>query len=65
MHFDIDLPHILHTQFCGRKRGLMFPHKEQYKLYRKLWEVFSVADFSNYYEECKVDYEKFPALKLA
>jgi ribosomal protein L16 Arg81 hydroxylase len=25
----------------------------------------SLADFSNYYQEGKVDYEKFPALKLA
>src|SRR5690242_11529926 len=34
MHFDIDLSHILHTQFMGRKKVLLFPHKEQYKLYR-------------------------------
>ena len=65
MHYDIDLSHILHTQFCGRKRVLMFPYQEQYKLYRKPFEVLSLADFSNYYEEGKVDYEKFPALKLA
>lgn len=65
MHFDIDLSHILHTQFAGRKRVLMFPYKEQYKLYRKPFEVLSLADFSNYYVEGKVDYEKFPALKLA
>lgn len=65
MHFDIDLSHILHTQFAGRKRVLMFPFKEQYKLYRKPYEVLSMADFSNYYEEGKIDYEKFPALKLA
>jgi len=65
MHFDIDLSHILHTQFCGRKRVLMFPFKEQYKLYRKPYEVLSLADFSNYYMEGKVDYEKYPALKLA
>lgn len=65
MHFDIDMSHILHTQFGGRKRVLMFPFTEQYKLYRKPWEVLSLADFSNYYEEGKVDYEKYPALKLA
>ncbi|MBL7733016.1 MAG: cupin-like domain-containing protein, partial [Chitinophagaceae bacterium] len=65
MHFDIDLSHILHTQFAGRKRVLMFPFSEQYKLYRKPWEVLSLADFSNYYEEGKLDYEKYPALKLA
>jgi hypothetical protein len=65
MHFDIDLSHILHTQFGGRKRVLMFPFKEQYKLYRKPFEVLSMADFSNYYQEGKLDFEKFPALKLA
>jgi len=66
MHFDIDLSHILHTQFGGRKRVLMFPYKEQHKLYRKPFEVLSLADFSKYYEQngCP-DYEKFPALKLA
>ncbi len=66
MHFDIDLSHILHTQFCGRKRVLLFPYEEQYKLYRKPFEVLSLADFSNYYMNTgKPDYEAFPALKLA
>lgn len=65
MHFDIDLSHIFHTQFGGRKRVLMFPFTEQHKLYRKPWEVLSLADFSNYYVEGSIDYEKFPALKLA
>lgn len=66
MHFDIDLSHILHTQFGGRKRVLMFPFEEQHKLYRKPFEVLSLADFSKYYEQNgSPDYEKFPALKLA
>jgi hypothetical protein len=67
MHFDIDVSHILHTQFIGRKRVLLFPNEEQYKLYRKPFEVLSMVDFSNYYdaEKSKVDYEKFPALKKA
>jgi hypothetical protein len=65
MHFDIDMSHILHTQFGGRKRVLLFPFSEQFKLYRKPWEVLSLADFSNYYLDGKIDYEKFPALKLA
>lgn len=63
MHFDIDLSHILHTQFIGRKRVLLFPFQEQYKLYRKPWEVLSLADFTNYYE--KFNYDEFPATKLA
>lgn len=67
MHFDIDLSHILHTQFIGRKRVLLFPFDEQFKLYRKPFEVLSLADFSNYYdaEKSKIDLQKFPALKYA
>ena len=66
MHFDIDLSHILHTQFAGRKRVLLFPFSEQHKLYRKPWEVLSMADFSNYYSSgSKLDYQQFPALKYA
>jgi hypothetical protein len=66
LHFDIDLSHILHTQFGGRKRVLLFPFEEQYKLYRKPFEVLSLADFSNYYmQDGGPDYDKFPALKLA
>jgi hypothetical protein len=67
MHFDIDVSHILHTQFCGRKRILLFPNEEQHKLYRKPFEVLSLADFSNYYdpEKTRIDYAQFPALKKA
>ncbi len=66
MHFDIDLSNILHTQFAGRKRVLLFPFEEQHKLYRKPFEVLSMADFSNYYAATsKIDYKQFPALKKA
>jgi hypothetical protein len=67
MHFDIDLSHILHTQFVGRKRVLLFPYEEQYKLYRKPFEVLSLADFSNYYDNGnrKLNLDDFPALKYA
>ena len=66
MHFDIDLSNIIHTQFAGKKRVLLFPFSEQHKLYRKPWEVLSLADFSNYYtEESKINYEQFPALRYA
>ena len=63
MHFDIDMSHILHTQFSGRKRVLLFPHEEQYKLYRKPWEVLSLANYAHYNEA--FDYETYPATKLA
>ncbi len=66
MHFDIDMSNILHTQFIGRKRVLMFPYAEQHKIYRKPFEVLSMADFSHYYKgNGTPDYEKFPALKHA
>lgn len=66
MHFDIDMSHILHTQFVGRKRVLLFPFEEQYNLYRKPYEVLSLVDFTHYYRpDSKIDYDKFPALKSA
>lgn len=66
LHFDMDMSHILHTQFMGRKRVLLFPYEEQHKLYRKPFEVLSLADFSHYSEgNGTPDYEKFPAIKLA
>ena len=63
LHFDIDMSHILHTQFAGKKRVLLFPHEEQHKLYRKPWEVLSLANFADYNN--KFDYESFPAVKKA
>ena len=67
MHFDIDLSHILHTQFGGRKRVLLFPHEEQFKLYRRPFEVLSMVDFTHYYdaEKSKIDFEAYPAVKTA
>ena len=67
IHFDIDLSHILHTQFIGRKRVLLFPNEEQHKLYRKPFEVLSIADFSNYYDadKSKLNTKKFPAVDFA
>lgn len=63
IHFDIDMSHIFHTQFMGRKRVLLFPYEEQHRLYRKPWEVLSMANFENYHQN--FDYENFPAAKLA
>jgi Cupin-like domain len=66
MHFDIDMSHILHTQFSGRKKVLLFPHDQKKYLYRKPFEVLSEVDFTNYYlPSSKVDYTKFPNLKKA
>jgi len=67
MHFDIDLSHILHTQFMGRKRVLLFPFEEQYRLYRKPFEVLSFANFEKYAypAESKLDIKQFPAIQDA
>lgn len=67
MHFDIDLSHILHTQFAGRKRVLLFPYQEQYKIYRKPWEVLSLVNFQHYFDagNNKLELDKYPALNLA
>ena len=63
MHFDIDMSHILHTQFAGKKRVLLFPYEEGDKLYRKPWEVLSLANYAGYSQS--FDYESFPAVKNA
>ena len=66
MHFDIDLSNIFHTQFVGRKKVLLFPFNEQYKLYRKPFEVLSLADFSHYHSNPEIpDYKAFPSIKKA
>jgi len=67
MHFDIDLSHIIHTQFGGRKRVLLFPFEEQHKLYRKPFEVLSFVNFEHYFDarDNKLEMERYPALKLA
>lgn len=66
MHFDIDMSHILHTQFMGSKKILLFPYEEQSNLYRKPWEVLSFANFEKYGEaDSKLDLQKFPAISKA
>ncbi|MEP7278916.1 MAG: cupin-like domain-containing protein [Bacteroidota bacterium] len=67
MHFDIDLSHIMHTQFAGRKRVLLFPFEEQHKLYRKPFEVMSFANFAHYADpqKSRLDIDLFPAVQTA
>jgi hypothetical protein len=67
MHFDIDMSHILHTQFVGRKRVLLFPYNQHRYIYRKPWEVLSFANFEKYYDPAhsKLNLEEFPLLNKA
>lgn len=63
MHYDIDLSHIFHTQFIGRKRVLLLSNDQSPLIYRMPLTVESAASFVNW--ENGVDDEKFPGLKHA
>lgn len=63
MHYDIDLSHIFHTQFIGRKRVLLFDNQQSPYIYRMPLTVESAASFVNWSE--KLDTEHFPALEHA
>lgn len=63
MHYDIDLSHIFHTQFIGRKRVLLLDNSQSPFIYRMPFTVESAASFVNWHE--KLDTDQFPALKHA
>lgn len=57
MHYDIDLSHVFHTQFHGRKRVLLFAPDQSRKLYQQPFTVRTYVDIDN------PDYERYPKLK--
>lgn len=61
MHYDVDLGDLLHFQFEGRKRVLLFAPDQAPYLYKVPLSVHTVYNID--YE--KPDYEQFPALKYA
>jgi len=63
MHYDIDLSHIFHTQYIGRKRVLLVQNDQSPLIYRMPATVESAASFVDWHEH--LDTEKFPALKYA
>jgi hypothetical protein len=63
MHYDIDLSHIFHTQFAGRKRVLLLSNDQSPFIYRMPLTVESAASFVNW--EHGLDTQKFPALAKA
>ncbi|RAJ82153.1 Cupin-like domain-containing protein [Chitinophaga dinghuensis] len=63
MHYDIDLSHIFHTQFVGRKRVLLLENKQSPYIYRMPFTVESAASFVNWHET--LDTDAFPALNYA
>lgn len=63
MHYDIDLSHIFHTQFIGRKRVLLLENNQSEFIYRMPMTVESAASFVNWQQN--LDETNFPALQYA
>src|SRR5690606_6889115 len=61
MHYDVDLADLLHFQFEGRKRVLLFPKDQGVYLYKVPLSVHTVYNLN--YET--PDVKLFPALKYA
>ena len=59
LHFDIDMPHIFHTHFNGRKHVLLFDYKWKERLYKLPYATYAFED----YDIANPDFEKFPALE--
>ncbi|MBS1549015.1 MAG: cupin-like domain-containing protein [Bacteroidetes bacterium] len=58
LHFDIDMAHIFHTHFNGRKHILLFDYKWRERLYQIPYATYALED----YNIVNPDFEKFPAL---
>ncbi len=63
MHYDIDLSHIFHTQFVGRKRVLLLENNQSKLIYRMPLTVESAANFVNWKDQ--LDETNYPALQYA
>lgn len=59
LHFDIDMAHIFHTHFNGRKHILLFDNKWKERLYKIPFATYALED----YDIANPDFEKFPALQ--
>ena len=58
LHFDIDMAHIFHTHFNGRKHILLFDYKWKDRLYKIPYATYALED----YDIENPDFTKFPAL---
>jgi hypothetical protein len=58
LHFDIDLAHIFHTHFNGRKHVILFDYKWRERLYCIPFATYALED----YDIENPDFNKFPAL---
>ena len=59
LHYDPDLPHLLHTVLHGKKRVVLFPNSESTNLYKHPFNSRSYVDLDS------PDFNKFPRLKQA
>jgi cupin-like protein len=59
LHYDIDLPHIFHTHFVGRKHVILFENKWKRRLYCLPNATYALED----YDVSNPDITKFPALE--
>jgi hypothetical protein len=59
MHFDIDMSHVFHTHFAGRKKAILFDYKYGDLLYRVPFAVHSNEDI----DIENPDVDKWPGLK--
>jgi hypothetical protein len=58
LHYDIDLAHIFHTHFNGRKRVILFNNKWSERLYCIPFATYALED----YDIENPDFSKYPAL---
>lgn len=58
LHYDIDLAHIFHTHFNGRKHVILFDYKWRERLYCIPFATYALED----YDIEHPDFDKFPAL---
>ena len=59
LHYDIDLAHIFHTHFNGRKHVVLFENKWKERLYQIPFATYALED----YDVEDPDFKRFPALK--
>ncbi|WP_374166580.1 cupin-like domain-containing protein [Arcticibacter sp. MXS-1] len=59
LHYDIDLAHIFHTHFLGRKHIILFDYKWKERLYCIPFATYALED----YDITNPDFTKFPALR--
>ncbi|TSD62645.1 cupin-like domain-containing protein [Inquilinus sp. KBS0705] len=58
LHYDIDLAHIFHTHFNGRKHVILFDNKWSERLYKIPFATYALED----YDIENPDFKQFPAL---